>query len=42
MFTFIVKGDIDTETNSGAMRNDWQAVEQLAEQRVIRDGRTGR
>lgn len=31
-FAFIVKGDIDTETNSGAMRTDWQAVEQLAEQ----------
>ena len=30
MFALIVKGDIDTETNSGAMRNDWQAVEQLA------------
>ena len=33
MFAFIVKGDIDTETNSGAMRSDWQAVEHLAEQR---------
>jgi CHAT domain-containing protein len=32
MFAFIVKGDIDGEINSGAMRNDWQAVEQLAEQ----------
>lgn len=31
-FAFIVKGDIDTETNSGAMRTDWQAVEKLAEQ----------
>ncbi|HJT71307.1 MAG TPA: CHAT domain-containing protein [Terriglobales bacterium] len=32
MFAFIVKGDLDTETNSGAMRTDWQAVEQLARQ----------
>lgn len=32
MFAFIVKGDIDTETNSGAMRSDWQAVEQLADE----------
>jgi CHAT domain-containing protein len=30
MFAFIVKGDIDTETNTGAMRNDWQAVQTLA------------
>src|SRR5262249_34577491 len=32
MFAFIVKGDIDTETNTGAMRNDWQAVESLAKE----------
>src|SRR5690242_16133954 len=30
MFALIVKGDIDTETNTGAMRHDWEAVEQLA------------
>src|SRR5437870_4666183 len=30
MFCLIVKGDIDTETNTGAMRQDWEQVEALA------------
>ena len=30
MFCFIVKGDIDTELNSGAMREDWEQVQALA------------
>ena len=30
MFCFIVKGDIDTELNSGAMRQDWEQVQELA------------
>ncbi len=30
MFCFIVKGDIDTETNTGAMRQDWEQVQTLA------------
>ena len=30
MFCFIVKGDIDTEINTGAMRQDWQQVKTLA------------
>src|ERR1700733_4418526 len=30
MFCFIVKGDIDTETNTGAMRQDWVQVQTLA------------
>lgn len=32
MFCLIVKGDIDTETNTGAMRKDWEQVETLAEE----------
>jgi tetratricopeptide (TPR) repeat protein len=31
MFCFIVKGDIDTETNTGAMRRDWEQVQTLAQ-----------
>ena len=31
MFCFIVKGDIDTETNTGAMRQDWEQVQTLAQ-----------
>src|ERR1700733_10810245 len=31
MFCFIVKGDIDTETNTGAMRQDWVQVQTLAQ-----------
>src|SRR5712691_5262458 len=31
MFCFIVKGDIDTETNTGAMREDWEQVQMLAQ-----------
>ncbi len=31
MFCLIVKGDIDTETNTGAMRRDWEQVRALAE-----------
>src|SRR6266404_1935074 len=31
MFSFIVKGDIDTETNTGAMRRDWEQVQTLAQ-----------
>jgi tetratricopeptide (TPR) repeat protein len=31
MFCFIVKGDIDTETSTGAMREDWEQVKSLAE-----------
>ena len=27
MFCLIVKGDIDTETNTGAMRKDWEQVQ---------------
>ena len=30
MFCLIVKGDIDTETNTGAMRQDWEQVTALA------------
>src|SRR5262249_6859503 len=30
MFCLIVKGDIDTETNTGAMRQDWEQVIALA------------
>jgi CHAT domain-containing protein/tetratricopeptide (TPR) repeat protein len=30
MFCFIVKGDIDSEINSGAMRSDWEQVQTLA------------
>ncbi|MCI0723807.1 MAG: hypothetical protein L0338_33345, partial [Acidobacteria bacterium] len=30
MFCLIVKGDIDTETNTGAMRQDWEQVQLLA------------
>src|SRR5260370_12426555 len=30
MFCLIVKGDIDTETNTGAMRRDWEQVRTLA------------
>src|SRR5882762_1274213 len=30
MFCLIVKGDIDTETNTGAMRQDWEQVMALA------------
>ena len=30
MFCLIVKGDIDTETNTGAMRQDWEQVQILA------------
>ena len=30
MFCFIVKGDIDTETNTGAMKQDWTQVQTLA------------
>jgi CHAT domain-containing protein len=32
MFCLIVKGDIDTETDTAAMRNDWVEVQALAEQ----------
>ena len=31
MFCLIVKGDIDTEINTGAMRQDWEQVEILAQ-----------
>jgi light-regulated signal transduction histidine kinase (bacteriophytochrome) len=31
MFCFIVKGDIDSETNTGAMRQDWKQVQRLAQ-----------
>jgi len=31
MFCLIVKGDIDTEINTGAMRFDWEQVEALAQ-----------
>src|SRR5260370_35157982 len=31
MFCFIVKGDIDTETNTGAMRQDWEQLQTLAQ-----------
>jgi CHAT domain-containing protein len=31
MFCLIVKGDIDTETNTGAMRQDWEQVMALAQ-----------
>ena len=30
MFCLIVRGDIDTETNTGAMRQDWEQVRALA------------
>ena len=30
MFCFIVKGDVDTETNTDAMRQDWEQVQTLA------------
>src|SRR5580704_3865230 len=32
MFCFIVKGDIDTETNTGAMKQDWVQVQTLAKE----------
>src|SRR5665213_2994479 len=32
MFCFIVKGDIDTETNTGAMKEDWVQVQTLAQE----------
>ena len=32
MFCLIVKGDIDTETHTGAMREDWAEVQALAQQ----------
>src|ERR1700722_7620020 len=32
MFCFIVKGDIDTETNTGAMREDWVQVQTIAQE----------
>lgn len=32
MFCLIVKGDIDTETDTGAMRRDWAEVQALAQQ----------
>jgi CHAT domain-containing protein len=32
MFCLIVKGDIDTETNTAAMREDWAQVRELAQQ----------
>jgi CHAT domain-containing protein len=32
MFCFIVKGDIDTETNTGAMKQDWVQVQALAQE----------
>jgi len=32
MFCLIVKGDIDTETDTGAMRQDWALVQALAQQ----------
>jgi CHAT domain-containing protein len=32
MFCLIVKGDIDGETNSGAMRRDWEQVQALAKE----------
>ena len=32
MFCFIVKGDIDTETNTGAMKQDWEQVQTLAQE----------
>ena len=31
MFCLVVKGDIDTETNTGAMRHDWEQVQTLAQ-----------
>ena len=31
MFGLIVKGDIDTETNTAAMRDDWRQVQMLAQ-----------
>src|SRR5580658_7560865 len=30
LFCLIVKGDIDTETNTGAMKQDWEQVQSLA------------
>ena len=32
MFCLIVKGDIDTETNTGAMKQDWEQVQTLAQE----------
>src|SRR5271170_2877988 len=32
MFCFIVKGDIDTETNTGLMKQDWVQVQTLAKE----------
>ncbi|MGA2602286.1 MAG: hypothetical protein ABSH09_35420, partial [Bryobacteraceae bacterium] len=32
MFCLIVKGDIDTETNTGSMMQDWAQVQTLAQQ----------
>jgi hypothetical protein len=41
MFAFIVKGDLDTETDTAAMRHDWQQVQALArELEAIRNGNT--
>jgi hypothetical protein len=34
MFCLIVKGDIDTETSTGAMRQDWEQVMALAQELV--------
>ena len=35
MFCFIVKGDIDTEINTGAMKQDWMQVQTLAREQGI-------
>lgn len=32
MFCWIVKGDIDTETTTGAMKRDWEQVQKLAQE----------
>jgi tetratricopeptide (TPR) repeat protein len=32
MFCWIVKGDIDTETTTGAMKQDWEQVQKLAQE----------
>ena len=32
MFCLIVKGDIDTETTTGAMKQDWEQVQKLAQE----------
>ncbi len=32
LFAFIVKGDIDTETDTAAMRDDWRQVQALAQE----------